>query len=423
MNRIILIGNGFDLAHGLKTSYKSFIDNLWETKIQYLKNNSQNDNDNEFDVNRRALTHNGSIIKTYKELKEFDLYHKEEKISLKFKNDFLERISDTAFENWVDIENEYFDELKSILELDKSNKSGILQLNKNFRSIKNLLEKYISNELKNKKESLDRNPDIFNKIYSYFQVEDFSKVGLNSFIDDVTIELNLIINKLNNTNNTTKNRIHNDLFEYVTNKDQLGKYYVDNDKLKKLMSSPEQSSHYVDFSPSNCLLLNFNYTNTEFSYSSFRNYFIDENNPKVNINHIHGELESKTNPIIFGYGDEIGKDYALIEEVNNNDLLENVKSIRYLDTDNYKKMLEYVDSDKYQIFIMGHSCGNSDRTLLNTLFEHKNCVSIKVFYHQISETEDNYSDVIRNISRNFNDKKSMREKVVNKKYCSPLVES
>lgn len=29
MNRIILIGNGFDLAHGLKTSYAHFIDWYW----------------------------------------------------------------------------------------------------------------------------------------------------------------------------------------------------------------------------------------------------------------------------------------------------------------------------------------------------------------------------------------------------------
>lgn len=25
MNRLVIIGNGFDLAHGLKTSYKDFI--------------------------------------------------------------------------------------------------------------------------------------------------------------------------------------------------------------------------------------------------------------------------------------------------------------------------------------------------------------------------------------------------------------
>lgn len=30
MNRIVLIGNGFDLAHGLKTSYKDFIDWYWK---------------------------------------------------------------------------------------------------------------------------------------------------------------------------------------------------------------------------------------------------------------------------------------------------------------------------------------------------------------------------------------------------------
>ena len=70
---------------------------------------------------------------------------------------------------------------------------------------------------------------------------------------------------------------------------------------------------------------------------------------------------------------------------------------------------------------MGHSCGNSDRTLLNTLFEHPNCDSVKVYYHQIDENTDNYSQIVRNISRNFNDKAAMRDKVVNKELCTPLV--
>ena len=30
MNRIVLIGNGFDLAHGLKTNYNDFIDDYWK---------------------------------------------------------------------------------------------------------------------------------------------------------------------------------------------------------------------------------------------------------------------------------------------------------------------------------------------------------------------------------------------------------
>ena len=39
MNRIIIIGNGFDLAHGLKTSYRNFIDKFWEETAIKIKNN------------------------------------------------------------------------------------------------------------------------------------------------------------------------------------------------------------------------------------------------------------------------------------------------------------------------------------------------------------------------------------------------
>jgi len=69
---------------------------------------------------------------------------------------------------------------------------------------------------------------------------------------------------------------------------------------------------------------------------------------------------------------------------------------------------------------MGLSCGNSDRTLLNTLFEHKNCISIKIFYHQREDGTDDYSDVIRNISRNFTNKSLFRKIVVDKTLCVPL---
>jgi hypothetical protein len=31
-NKLIIVGNGFDLAHGLKTSYMDFIENFWENE-------------------------------------------------------------------------------------------------------------------------------------------------------------------------------------------------------------------------------------------------------------------------------------------------------------------------------------------------------------------------------------------------------
>ena len=38
---------------------------------------------------------------------------------------------------------------------------------------------------------------------------------------------------------------------------------------------------------------------------------------------IHGELGSRQNPIIFGYGDELDDDYKRIEKLQDNDFLEN----------------------------------------------------------------------------------------------------
>jgi hypothetical protein len=181
--------------------------------------------------------------------------------------------------------------------------------------------------------------------------------------------------------------------------------------------------------PKKTLFLNFNYTNTDKQYMDTQkpNLFNERGNnfsknygiEKESI-YIHGELNKPGNPIIFGYGDELGEKYITLEKLNDNNYLENVKSMKYSETSNYKRLLEFINSDVYQVFIFGHSCGISDRTLLNTLFEHDNCVSIKPFYYKKTDGTDNYSELIRNISRNFTDKRLMREKVVNKTWCDFL---
>ena len=99
------------------------------------------------------------------------------------------------------------------------------------------------------------------------------------------------------------------------------------------------------------------------------------------VNHIHGDL-TNSDGIIFGYGDELDDQYKYLKGLNNNEYLRFFKSTRYLEADNYRKMLSFIESAPFQVLIMGHSCGNSDRTLLNTLFEHNNCVSIKPYYYQ-----------------------------------------
>ena len=71
------------------------------------------------------------------------------------------------------------------------------------------------------------------------------------------------------------------------------------------------------------------------------------------------------------YGDELEDHYNEIVKLNDNKCLQNIKSIKYLESNKYRKMLSFIESSPFQILVMGHSCGNSDRTLLNTLFEHK----------------------------------------------------
>ena len=157
------------------------------------------------------------------------------------------------------------------------------------------------------------------------------------------------------------------------------------------------------------MLLSFNYTNTARKYLK----------PGFRINYIHGELE-KPESVIFGYGDELDEDFKKIKELENSECRKNIKSIKYQETPNYREILQFVESSPFQVCIMGHSCGNSDRTLLNTLFEHKNCISIKPYFYKRDDGSDNYFDIVQNISRNFTDMKLMRDRVVNKTYCETM---
>ena len=166
---------------------------------------------------------------------------------------------------------------------------------------------------------------------------------------------------------------------------------------------PDETKSKGKIPISDTMLLDFNYTNTTNKYHN-------------KIIHMHGSLDDPKS-IIFGYGDELDEHYKKLSNLNDNRYLTNMKSIRYLESGNYRDMLRFINSAPYQIYIMGHSCGNSDRTLLNTLFEHENCVSIKPFYYQVDEEHDNYSEITQNISRNFTNMQSFRAKVVDKTKC------
>ena len=181
---------------------------------------------------------------------------------------------------------------------------------------------------------------------------------------------------------------------------------LENTNLEEIQNNFEEQKK---LRPERIMLLSFNYTATAKMYGNFN----------LDFNYIHGELEHPEN-IIFGYGDELDKDYQEILDKNDNELLKNVKSVKYLETRHYHNMLEFLMSAPFQVLIMGHSCGNSDRTLLNTVFEHENCVSIKPFYHKWADGSDNYLELVQNISRNFTNMRLFRDRVVNKEQCKTM---
>ena len=139
----------------------------------------------------------------------------------------------------------------------------------------------------------------------------------------------------------------------------------------------------------------------------------------MDVIHIHGELINMKNPIIFGYGDERDETYNLLEKANIPEVFTHIKSFDYFKTDYYSRLLAFLESP-YDVYIMGHSCGLSDRTLLSTVFEHENCRYIKTFYHGNAE---NYRKTTYEISRHFTDKALMRKRVLPITKCKPMPQS
>ena len=412
MNRIILIGNGFDLAHGLETSYRNFIDWYWcEWKTHFLayKNPPVDDIlctiDNKTSQTTFTIIFNALGYEIYnlhgydfgKKLLSYDF--NKNRLVVQPRALFKEIHKSVETKGWVDIENEYYNLL-----LGQKTFLGctVKELNEQLAFLQMKLVEYLSQfsiDNVNKKDLIEQ------IIYSPFKYKDISISGTNKLIEHYKKWM-----KSSDKEWMFRLGLYNIKSNYLEYVNEFRKDYIETDdwttNFEMLHKCPD-----TILLPDNIMFLNFNYTNTAKLYLPIPK-------PGFEINHIHGEL-SNPESVIFGYGDELDENYKKLSNLNDNEYLKNFKSIKYLESDRYRKALQFMDAAPYQVFIMGHSCGNSDRTFLNTLFEHKNCVSIKPYYYQDGD-KDNYLDIVQNISRNFTDMKLMRDRVVNKTYCEPF---
>ncbi len=378
MNRLVIIGNGFDMAHGLKTSYMDFINWYWNKRIDAFAGNTTKVSEDRLckltikdgtNVSCwNVLTFEQSYFRDilgnrtcsgYEVIKELKKHP--EVFSIDCTHFFGTILQSIETRGWVDIENDYYQLLKK--SLDKSDCGyTVKELNEQLAYLQEKLVEYLR--------SVDNNrfkKELHHAIIDFFDPADFSTEGRKMATENLGLDIRTFAEVRNN-------------------------YEAQN----KLI-------------PERIMLLSFNYTATAKMYDNFN----------IVHNYIHGELDRPEN-IIFGYGDELDKDYQVILDRNDDELLMNVKSVKYLETRHYHDMLEFLMSAPFQVLIMGHSCGNSDRTLLNTVFEHENCVSIKPFYHKWEDGSDNYLKLVQNISRNFTNMRLFRDRVVNKEQCKTM---
>lgn len=347
MNRLIIIGNGFDLAHKMETSYERFlIDYFRKISLKSLNTLDTFTDDEFLDCYTIEVLEEGNIEKIFNSLNSLDelfqhnliyfssvktnwnnqLIDNKKPISFCFKNGFFSSLLTTNY--WTDIESFYFNKL--IFEFDKSKRGNEYsnpnpkELNRQFSILKD-------------------------KIYSYLEEQ-----------------------------NAKSKQLVNSNFQEI---------------IDSMLRGINHHHHGV-------LFLNFNYTDTLNHYTKL-DYQV--NHEVINI---HGTL-SNPNSLIFGYGDDSHKRYPELEDSVDDEYLINIKSHMYNSDNSYDKLINFLNGNFFEVFVVGHSLGLSDRVLLKAIFENKYCTKVRL-YHR-GNLENHFKKRIA-LSRHFSDKIAYRNK-------------
>jgi hypothetical protein len=366
MNRIVIIGNGFDLAHGLLSRYEDF--------LLYLLNNAI-DELNTFQISSDLYKNLFSLIRqpqnnnTIDKITTLDEVHANIRIRKQTNYTFLSdkyiesenwvtselyaiRFNSKLFhdlfakENWTDVEKTYFDLLLQIFKNYKEKTASSVdlnELNSDFEEIKRLFIEYITT--------------------------------VNSKPRNFDSQLR---------NNLYKCLHHDNIYDYVHSSDRANQILnqFETSELEKIT------------------IVNFNYTHSI-------HFYVRDFSNSLDLIHIHGRID-KPDSIVFGYGDEMTEYYKQLENLDDDSVLKHFKTHYYHSNNSYAKLLYEVENHEFDVVIFGHSLGLSDRLLLNTVFENSNCKAIHLYH---SGSENHFKKRIA-LSRHFDNKKAFRKKLV-----------
>lgn len=398
MNDIIILGNGFDLAHGLKTGYKDYVRAMLIDSLSLKAGFYGIYQDSPFKLSR-SINNSGLGLG---ELEQFDkkenrklceLYNSLLELSKDDESRFIGRIiEDFESKGWVDLEETFFSILKESITEDGIDRDRIKVLNKQMEELGLSLCQYLG------KITETAGTEQSQEIQTHF--EEIAKRSINRAIDILNRNKNELISR-----RTLEGR-------------SVTRYDID-----ALFSSAAKEL-------SSITVLTFNYTDTcEVLYKdaltievkdieaisqarrvepSLSGWIKDDITPTFI--HIHGSL--KEEDIVLGYGDETTDKFRELEDANDNELTKYFKSFYYMQNPRYRQFFEVLERGPFRLHLMGHSCGLSDRVLLSSIFNHPNLEDVRIYYHDKREGPSDYFQLCQNISRHFHDKHAMRRKIL-----------
>ncbi|MBR9831358.1 hypothetical protein GYB57_04350 [bacterium] len=394
MNRLVLIGNGYDIAAGLPTSYEDFLVDYFKGAIrkcakELIKGKNKAEIDDEWikvvgyyedltqellDGNLKKIDSIESMTKPNKMVRFTHLYTKESwekgigtitfgeanRFDVTINSHFLKELLGDY--NWRDIESFYFKELVKIYDRIKE----MPKLGRQFNT-KETLQMHITH-LKD----LNANFECLRiKIVEYLCKVNTSKTGPLKFIKKL------------------KEPMEKTLFNKFF---QKGKY----------SKSTNAQINEVKF-------VNFNYTfglENAFKWSSINGMYSQND-----ILYIHGYTHERED-IIFGYGDDTDPIFKELELTGEDEFLKHLKSFKYPLNGVYIELINFLEYEQFEVVIVGHSLGISDRVLLKTIFEHDHCKAIRFLHRGRDDEKQRMDKRYMALARHFDNKMIMRNKIV-----------
>lgn len=376
-NKLFVIGNGFDLNHGLKTSYRDFIINyLTKCKERSLEKGSFQDDCLIFQIDRSRLNYAEIVNEAFHDaierntIKEFIVplkmvHHRKFNsmpILIRPQSNFIKvLLSECLLSDWSGIEDLIYRELCA----------------SHFR-------------LENRRHEITIN----RRISESYQSELDNIRCLNKAVK--CLKENLLEYLLEHNN---PSRLNVDLFDDRI--DWGSKFF-------EAINTGANINRKI-------LFLNFNYTDYyERLVEQVKIKRGDAGTNFISLN-IHGSLNDLPDNVVFGVGDEQNDIYMHLESLYDDEWLFTMKSFQYFRSDYYQNLLGFVESGEFEVYVLGHSCSITDRTLLNMVFEHEHCNEINLFHYNGVES---YNKTAFNVARNFKDKVKLRKvlKPFNAKY-------